>query len=172
MAHLKKLCVVVSLLAIAFFGVSCKKAEERIIGESGKAPDFTLTSLQGSVIRLSELRGKVVIVEFWAMWCLPCRELLPELNKVYEKFKDKNFELLGISVDRGGDALSRVRAFAKEYAIIYPIMVDNGKVNVAYGVSGIPAMFIIDKEGKVVSRHMGFIPGFADKLSKEIEGLL
>ncbi len=171
MAYLKKLCVVASLLAIAIFGVSCKKAHERVTG-GGEAPDFTLSNLQGGSMTLSKLRGKVVLVEFWATWCLPCRESVPELNKVYEKFKDKNFELLGISVDRGGDALSRVRAFVKEYAIIYPIMVDSGTVNVAYGVSGIPAMFIIDKEGKVVSRHMGFIPGFAQTISKEIEGLL
>jgi len=170
--HLKKICVLVSLVALGLFAASCKKAEEKIVSESGKAPEFTFTSLQGSAIRLSELRGKVVIIEFWATWCPPCRESIPELNKVSEKFRDKNFQLLGISVDKGGDALSKVRDFVKEYSVVYPVMVDNGSVNVAYGVSGIPVMFIIDKEGKVVKRHMGFFPGLAETLSKEVEELL
>ena len=170
MDHLKKICVLASLVALCLFAVSCKKAEERAVGESGKAPEFTFTSLQGSAMRLSELRGKVVIVEFWATWCPPCREAIPELNKVSEKFRDKNVQLLGISVDKGGDALVSVSAFVKEHAVVYPVMVDN--VNVAYGVSGIPALFIIDKEGKVVKRHMGFFPGLAETLSKEVEELL
>jgi peroxiredoxin len=176
MDHLKKTCVFVSLVALCLFAVSCKKAEEKTAAESGKesgkAPEFTFTSLQGSAMRLSELRGKVVIVEFWATWCPPCKEAIPELNKVSEKFRDRSVQLLGISVDKGGDAPSRVSAFVKEHAVVYPVMVDNGSVNVAYGVSGIPVMFIIDKEGKVVKRHMGFFPGLAETLSKEVEELL
>jgi thiol-disulfide isomerase/thioredoxin len=114
----------------------------------------------------------VVLVEFWATWCPPCRESVPELNEVYEKYKGKNFELLGISVDKGGDASSSVRAFVKEHAVLYPVLLDERNVNNLYEVSGIPAMFIIDKEGKVVKKFTGFIPGLGEILSKEVEGLL
>jgi peroxiredoxin len=173
MNHVKTICVLASFVALVFFAQSCKKAEEKVIAESGKAPDFAFSDLDGgSNVRLSELRGKVVIVEFWATWCAPCKESVPELNKVFEKFRDKNFRLFGISVDKGGDALSHVRAFVKEHGIVYPVMVDSGSVNVAYGVSGIPVMFIIDKEGKLVKRHMGYFPGLAETLSKDVEELL
>ncbi len=172
MDHLKNICVLACLVALCLFAVSCQKAEERAVGESGKAPEFTFTGLQGNAVRLSELRGKVVILEFWATWCPPCREAVPELNKVSENFHDKNVQLLGIAVDKGGDALSKVSAFVKEHAVVYPVMVDSGSVNVAYGVSGIPVMFIIDKEGRVVKRHMGFSPSLAETISKEVENLL
>jgi peroxiredoxin len=169
---LKRICVLAFLAVFALCPVSCKKAEEQAVIESGKAFDFTLTDLNGSAVRLSDLRGKVVIIEFWATWCPPCKESVPELNKVTETFRDKDFRLIGISVDKGGEALSNVRTFVKENAVAYPVMVDSGKVNVAYAVSGIPAMFIIDKEGRIVKRHNGFFPGLARTLSKEVEELL
>lgn len=169
---LKRICVLAFLVVFALCAGSCKKTEEQAVIESGKAFDFTLTDLNGSAVRLSELRGKVVIIEFWATWCPPCKESVPELNKVADKFRDKNFQLIGISVDKGGEALSNVRAFVKENAVAYPVMVDSGKVNVAYGVNGIPAMFIIDKEGRIVKRHTGFIPDLAQILSKDVEELL
>ena len=114
----------------------------------------------------------MVIIEFWATWCPPCKESVPELNEVYEKYKGKNFELYGIAVDKGGDAATAVRLFVKEHAVAYPVLLDDRNVNSLYEVSGIPAMFIIDKEGKVVKKFTGFIPGLGETLSKEVEGLL
>lgn len=171
MNHLRKLCIVACAVAVVFFAASCSRNTEKV-ADSGKTLDFTLGDMQGSKITLSGLRGKVVIVEFWATWCPPCRESVPELNEVYEKYKGKNFELLGISVDKGGDALSSVRAFVKEHAVLYPVLLDDRNVNSSFGVGSIPVMFVIDKEGKVVKRHTGFIPGLAKTLSKDIEGLL
>lgn len=172
MDHLKKLCVVVSSFAIAFFAVTCSRGPEKVAETTGKAPDFTLSDTHGNTTTLSSLRGKVVILEFWATWCPPCRESVPELNEMYEKFKGKNVELLGISVDKGGDAPSVVRAFLTERAVAYPVLLDNRNVNNSYGVSGIPAIFIIDKEGRVVKHFTGFIPGLGKTLSKEVEALL
>ena len=172
MDRLKRTCALMAVLVVFLVALSCKKTEERTARESGKASDFSLTDLQGAAVTLSQMRGQVVLVEFWATWCPPCSESVPELNKVYEKFKDRNFRLLGISVDKGGDVVSRVRAFVKEHAIGYPVMVDDGSVHVSYGVSSIPVMFVVDKDGRVVKRHMGFIPGLAEILSKEVEDLL
>ncbi len=172
MDHLKKICALVFLVVLALFAASCEKEKPRVIAESGKAPDFALTDLGGNTIRLSALRGKVVVVEFWATWCPPCKESVPALNKISGKFRDKNFQLLAISVDKGGGALSSVRDFVKENPVDYPVMVDDGSVNVAYEVGGIPVMVIIDKEGKLVKRHIGFSPDLAQILSKEVEELL
>ncbi len=171
MSHLKRLCILVSMLVLVLPSVSCRKTAEKVV-EPGKAPDFTLTDTQGSARTLSSLRGKVVLVEFWATWCPPCRDSVSELNRLYEKYQGKNFEILGISVDEGSDAPSVVRQFVKEHAVIYPVLVDDRNVNNLYEVSGIPAMFLIDREGKIVKRFTGYIPGIGETLSKEIDALL
>jgi len=171
MGHLKNLCVVVSLFAFLFFAATCSRDTEKVI-DTGKAPDFTLSDNRGHATTLSSLRGKVVVLEFWATWCPPCRESVPELNAVYEKFKGKNVEFLGISLDKGSEAPSAVRDFVTEHAVSYPVVFDDQNVNRLYGVSGIPAIFIINKDGKVVKSFTGFIPGLGITLLKEVEALL
>ena len=170
--YLKKLFIVVCVVAVALIAASCKKNERNVVVEEGKAPDFTLSDIRGTKVTLSGLRGKVVMLEFWATWCPPCRDSIPDLNRVYEKFKDKNFELLAISVDEGRDVSSTVGSFMKEHGVIYPVLIDDGKVNQSYGVTNIPVMFIIGKDGKVVKKHIGYTGGLAEKLSREIEALL
>lgn len=170
--YLRKLFIVICVVTVALIATSCKKGERNVVVEEGKAPDFSLSDIRGAKVTLSGLRGKVVMLEFWATWCPPCRDSIPEMNKLYEKFRDKNFELLAISVDEGRDASSTVGSFAKEYGVVYPVLIDDRDVNTLYGVSNIPVMFIIDKDGKVVRKRIGFIPGLADNLSKEIEALL
>lgn len=164
-----------SVIAVAFLiavlTASCQRGGERV-GESAKAPDFTLSDLQGNKVSLAEWRGKVVVIEFWATWCPPCRESVPEVNTLYARFKDKNFRLLAIAVDKGADALSGVRAFVEEQGVSYPVLLDDGEASKSYSVMSIPVLFIVDKEGKVVKRRTGFVPGLAEDLSKEIEVLL
>lgn len=171
MGYAKRLFIAVCVAVIFFFAISCKKEESKVV-EAGKAPDFTLSNVQGNRVMLSGLRGKVVLLEFWATWCPPCRDSIPALNKLYEKFKDRNFELLAVSVDEGRDVSSIVGSFVKEHAVIYPVLLDDHGVNRLYEVGGIPVMFVIDKDGRVVNKHVGFIPGLAESLSNEIEALL
>ncbi len=168
--HKAGVCAAI-FLGVAICTVSCTKDKGKV-EDGGRAPDFTLSSIQGDRISLSALRGKVVVVEFWATWCPPCRESIPDLNKVYEKFRGRNFELLAISVDKGVDAPSSLRAFVNEYGVVYPVLWDDNNVNSLYNVSGIPVMFVIDKEGYVVKKHTGFAPGLSEMLSNVVEALL
>jgi peroxiredoxin len=113
--------------------------------------DFTLTDLQGKTWTLKELKGKVVLVNFWATWCPPCRKEMPDLNTLYQRFKDQGFVILAIS-DEEAD---KVKPFIAERSISYPVMLDPGrKVNELFQVQGIPKSFVYDREGKLVAQSI------------------
>jgi len=113
--------------------------------------DFTLTDLQGKTWSLRELKGKVVLVNFWATWCPPCRKEMPDLNTLYQRFKDQGFVILAIS-DEEAD---KVKPFIAESNISYPILLDPGrKVNELFQVQGIPKSFVYDREGKLVAQSI------------------
>ena len=113
--------------------------------------DFTLTDLQGKKWSLKELTGKVVLVNFWATWCPPCRKEMPDLNALYQRFKDQGFVVLAIS-DEEAD---KVKPFIAEGNISYPVMLDPGrKVNELFQVEGIPKSFVYDREGKLVAQSI------------------
>jgi len=113
--------------------------------------DFTLTDLQGKSWRLSDLRGKVVMVNFWATWCPPCRKEMPDLQALYDKYKDRGFMVLSISDEEA----AKVGPFIAERKISYPVLLDLGrKVNEAFVVEGIPKSFVYDREGKLVAQSI------------------
>jgi|ERR1039458_6989393 peroxiredoxin len=113
--------------------------------------DFTLTDLQGKTWSLRQLKGKVVLVNFWATWCPPCRKEMPDLNTLYQRFKDQGFVILAIS-DEEAD---KVKPFIAERNISYPVMLDPGrKVNELFQVEGIPKSFVYDREGKLVAQSI------------------
>jgi peroxiredoxin len=113
--------------------------------------DFTLTDLQGKSWTLRELRGKVVLVNFWATWCQPCRKEMPDLDALYRKFKDQGLVILAISDE---DA-TKVKPFLTEQPVAYPILLDAGrKVNEAFHIDGIPKSFVYDREGKLVAQSI------------------
>ena len=138
----------------------------------GKAPDFVLSDLRGGKVGLAGMRGRAVLLEFWATWCPPCRESIPEMNEMHAKFGPRGLEVVGVAVDRGSDAPAVVGSFARENRIAYLALLDDGKTAEAYGVGSIPAIFLIDKEGKIVKRVNGFVPGMLGQLSQELEVLL
>ncbi len=113
---------------------------------------FTLTDLQGKTWTLTELKGKVVLVNFWATWCPPCRKEMPDLEALYNRFKDEGFVILAISED---EETAKVGPFIAEHKITYPILLDPGsKVNELFHVEGIPKSFVYDRDGKLVAQSI------------------
>jgi len=111
--------------------------------------DFTLTDLGGNAWTLKSLRGKVVLVNFWATWCPPCRKEMPDLQSLYQRFKDQGLVILAISDE---DA-SKVKPFVTERRVSYPILLDPGrKVNTLFAIEGIPKTFVYDRDGKLVAQ--------------------
>jgi len=139
------------------------------IEPSVAAPDFTLPQLDGKPVSLSGLRGRVVIMEFWATWCGPCRFSLPSLEVIYKKYRDQGVTVLLINNDEPPEA---VRKWAKK-RFTAPVLLDEGAAVAArYGVQGIPRLFIVDQEGKLVYAHEGYGGGLERNLSLILEALL
>jgi len=116
-----------------------------------QSADFTLSDLQGKTWHLRDLRGKVVLVNFWATWCPPCRKEMPDLDALYNKFKDQGFVVLAISDEEA----AKVTPFITGHKITYPVMLDPGrKVNDDFVVEGIPKSFVYDRSGKMVAQSI------------------
>jgi peroxiredoxin len=113
--------------------------------------EFALTDLQGKTWDLKELRGKVVLVNFWATWCPPCRSEMPDLDSLYKQFKEQGFVVLAIS----DEDVSKVQPYLEQYHYTYPILLDPGrKVHEAFNIEGIPKSFVYDREGKLVAQSI------------------
>ncbi len=119
-----------------------------------KAPDFELVNLEGRTIKLSELRGKIVILNFWATWCEPCKLEMPFFEELHKKGM-ANLEILGINFD---EPASRVEEFVKEYSVQFPILLDPGaEIQKLFRVRGYPTTLIVDKDGIIRYHHIGLI---------------
>ncbi|MDI6840666.1 MAG: TlpA disulfide reductase family protein [bacterium] len=132
------------------------------------APDFTLDDLKGKRYTLSEQKGKVVVIDFWATWCPPCRVEIPKLISLYNKYKTQGLIILGI----GFDKKEKLNKFAKSYKINYPVLIGTPDIVKTYNIQAIPTTYIIDKEGKIASQHVGFKEGMEVEIEKEIKSLL
>lgn len=120
------------------------------------APDFALQSTDGKTIKLSDYKGKIVIIDFWATWCPPCRKGIPDLIEIQKEFKDK-VVVIGVSLDI--QSKKDVMPFMKQYGMNYPVVYGNQKVVVDYGnINAIPTSFIINKKGEVAAKHIGLVP--------------
>ena len=134
-----------------------------------KAPDFSLKTSSGKNIVLSKLKGKTVVVNFWATWCGPCRAEIPGFLEVYQKYKEKGLEIVGIALDQGG--WNDVEPFVKKFNISYPVVLGNERVAEQYGnIDVIPTTFIVDKNGNIVNRHIGYLK--KEDFEKEIKSYL
>jgi len=134
-----------------------------------QAPNFELVDANGKKIRLSDFKGKVVILDFWATWCAPCRMEIPGYVDLYKKYNDRGLEIIGISLDR--DGWTPVRPFMKQYNINYPIVIGDMDIVQAYGgIQSIPTTFIINRNGEVVERKIGARP--PEYFEQVLSGLL
>ncbi len=120
---------------------------------SQPAPDFSLPQLNGQDLRLSSYRGKVVLLDFWASWCEPCRVETPHLIELQQKYGDQGLQVIGLSMD---DSPDPARAFYQQFRMNYPVVMGNAKTGELYGgVLGLPIAFLIDRDGRIKSKHIG-----------------
>lgn len=143
------------------------------VPEKGPYPPNYLES-QTESLKLSDYQGKIVILDFWATWCPPCRKGIPDLIELKSEFKDKDVEVIGVSLDgitRGGQTAANVEPFIEEYGINYPIIRGDEQIVYSFGgIRSIPTSYVIDKEGNVISRYEGLIP--KSQYVKDIESIL
>ncbi len=134
------------------------------------APDFALKSSSGDNLRLSEYRGDVVMVNFWATWCGPCRQEMPLLDELYSRYERVGFSLLGVNID---DDSRKAMNMVSELGVSFPVLFDARKeVSKLYRVEAMPVTVLIDREGTVRYVHHGYKPGYEDKYLDQIRSLL
>ena len=138
--------------------------------EGQPAPDFALKSSTGENLRLSEYRGDVVMINFWATWCGPCRQEMPLLDELYSRYERVGFNLLGVNID---DDSRRAMQMIEELGVSFPVLFDARKeVSELYNVEAMPVTVIVDREGKVRYIHHGYKPGYEDKYLDQVRSLL
>jgi cytochrome c biogenesis protein CcmG/thiol:disulfide interchange protein DsbE len=155
----------VLVLLVLSLAAGCTRGEKQ--GPISQAPDFTLQDLSGRSVRLSDLRGKVVLVEFWATWCPPCRASVPVIEHLHKTFAEKGLVVLGISIDEQWDS---VRTFAREKGISYAVLRGNEEVSEQYMVRLVPTMFLVGKDGMIAKQYVGGEE--EDTLATDVRSLL
>jgi peroxiredoxin len=138
--------------------------------DQAPTPDFTLPNLDSKKISLKDFRGKLVFLNFWATWCVPCREEMPAMEKLYQEFREKNFMVLAVNVkDRKQDAVN----FAKELKLSYPIVIDpDAQVGLLYGAWGLPTTYLIGPKGEGLARAWGPAEWYSPAARNLIKDLL
>ncbi len=159
----------VSALVLAFMLVGTSSAWA--LGAGARAPAIGLKDRQGKLVQLDALKGKVVLVDFWASWCAPCKEELPELEKLYKKYADKGFVIVGVNIDEEPSNMDR---FLKGQKLSFTIVRDTADHAVAgrYKPTKMPSSYLIDKKGIVRHVHAGFKASDKATFDKEISALL
>lgn len=135
---------------------------------SAEAPDFTLQDLDGKKMTLSDFKGKVVMLDFWATWCPPCRASIPAIERIHKTYGDKGLAVLAIALDEGG--WDSVKEFSTEYGITYRVLKGTDEVATKYLVRSIPTIILVDKQGNLYKQFMGF--GNDALIEQEIKALL
>ena len=155
-----------SLLASFFFIATSASALE--LGQV--APDFTLKSMAGTNLNLAEQRGKIIVINFWASWCGPCRKEMPVLQKFYEKYQDLGVSVWGVNVEQENQA---GRDFLADLKLTFPILFDEtNTISANYQVEAMPTTIIIDRDGVVRYAFQGYKPGYEKKYAKAIKKLI
>jgi len=152
----KKLLIGIVAIAVAFgvfFKRSCSGFRPRFATRASLAPDFSLPQLNGVPLRLSDYRGKVVLLDFWATWCDPCREEIPRFVDLQEKYGAQGLQIIAVSMD---DEAQPVRDFSRRFQMNYPVVMGNAKIGELYGgVLGLPVVFIVGRDGRIHDRYAG-----------------
>ena len=158
--------MIIALVAMSGF-ITRSVHAELVMGE---APNFTLKSLRGENIKLSEHRGEVIMLSFWATYCDTCKDGIPFLNDIYLKYRDKGFTLLSINTEND---LKKVTKYLRGMQIAFPILFDDThEVSKKYEVEAMPSTYIIDRDGRLRYVHNNFKKGFEDDFQKQVRELM
>lgn len=156
--------VIAATLAVASLG-----AEAAATPQAG-APDFTLPSLDGPNLRLREQRGQVVMINFWASWCGPCRAEMPHLSRLYDKYRPSGFTVLAVNID---DDPHKAASLARQLGMRFPVLLDTEKkVSRLYDLSTMPSTVLVDRDGRVRYVHRGYRDGYEVTYDSQIRELL
>jgi len=157
------------ILTASTLALSCSSGPGRPASGVKPVPQFTLSSLDGKTVSMKNLSNKVVVIDFWATWCGPCREEIPHLNKLYSDYRGQGLEIIGISMDDGPEA---VKEFARGMRMEYPVVMGNDELAEQFGgIPGIPTTFIVDRKGNIVKKFVGLPPAEAlNRVVRELVG--
>lgn len=165
--------VVIAAVALMLFAgvrMSRSRASIKTVGKNGSAaPDFTLKGLDGKQVRLSDYRGKAVLLNFWATWCAPCKIEMPWFVDLQKQYASQGLQVIGVAMDDSGE--ETIAKFAQQMGVNYPVLIGKEAVGDAYGgVEFLPTTFIIDRQGKVVDRVFGLAgrSEFEDDIKKAL----
>lgn len=140
------------------------------VTEQGSAANFTLKSSNGENVRLSEHRGEVVLINFWASWCGPCRQEMPELEALHQRYRDLGFTVFGINVEQDRSSAERI---LRDLGLSFPVLFDDeNKVSELYDVDAMPVTVLVDRNGEVRFAHKGYKPGYEDMYEQQIRELV
>ena len=172
--YLLLLCLSVSSCGPFIPGCSLPARQSESLSEEQFSPepatDFSLPALDGGTVELSDLRGRVVLLDFWTTWCPPCQVSTPALNQLYGKLKGEKVQFLAISLD---EDIASVKEYVKEKKIPFPTLIGTGSsVDEDYQVRAIPTFVIVDPQGQSVARFSGFYPGMEKEIESKIRSLL
>ncbi|WP_455220416.1 peroxiredoxin family protein [Kaarinaea lacus] len=159
-------------LIVMWLGMQCALFASTAGAElvKGEAPNFTLKSLRGDNLKLSERRGEVIMLSFWASWCDPCKQGMPVLNDIYLRYRDEGFTLFSINIDKEPEKAKKV---LRELQVSFPVLMDSThEVSEKYEVDEMPSTYLVDRDGNLRYTHRGFPAGFDDVFVKQVRELM
>lgn len=158
------------LLASLWLLVSLQACAAESEQKPAPAPDFKLQTTDGKTVQLKDLQGQVVMINFWATWCGPCRKEMPALSQIYDDYKNAGFTLLGVNLDQEA---SEALAYLQKAPVSFPVLLDSkGQVADLYGNTAMPSSYFIDKQGRLAEVHQGYRPGDEEQYRTIIKQLL
>ena len=169
MRSVKNIGVALALGAICLIIPLLGQSAPGVASQTAVMPEWSLKDMEGKTVRSTDLKGKVVIVDFWATWCGPCRTEIPNFIALQKKYEKQGLVVVGLSVDEDGADV--VKRFARKLGMNYPVLLSDEKTREAFGgIEAVPMTFIVDREGHIAKKHLGFTD--KDEFEKEIKPLL
>jgi len=157
------------LLAIAGLLLSTEPAAA-VLQKGDKAPAIKMTTTSGQPITLNNYKGYVLVMDFFATWCIPCKESIPHMNSLNRKYGKQGLQILGVSVDEGNDR--EVKSFIGERKISYPVAIADEDMQTEYGLRSIPTVYVINKRGMVAEKYQGYSDQTGKAMEETIKRLL